>query len=372
MLLSATHPAWWHAASMPPSHCTLWSLALGDIHLGVFLTQPHMLAQSLQGSPCAAPLLAWCQASLESTVRGSAAWQQVGSWVDRSLVPVEIQQWLQPAGWEGTLCGSCHQSTAKFQHEEKSLVCGEGLAPLSSTTPLAMVTPSLPLPQPSAPQPPPPAIRAEPSTHPTAVPTAARHQLSTPIPPAPHLGFAPAVDEGTDGVVGASAAHVEVCPVPGLDQADEVAALPLGSRGERVNPSTGAVDCGGAMLVWAWDGMGHWMACGMGQHGSGVGMGHELASWRAQPWLVRGSSMGSLASYLPRKLSRTCLAGTEWVTEHCNTLECHPISTWLYMLGDGFCRVGHRDMNPPPVPATSPTPLPEGGFMVTTHVAVLA
>lgn len=140
--LSATHPAWWHAASMPLSHCTLWSLALGDIHLGVFLTQPHMLAQSLQGSPCAAPLLAWCQASLESTVRGSAAWQQVGSWVDRSLVPVEIQQWLQPAGWEGTLCGSCHQSTAKFRHEEKSLVCGEGLAPLSSTTPLAMVTPN--------------------------------------------------------------------------------------------------------------------------------------------------------------------------------------------------------------------------------------
>lgn len=58
----------------------------------------------------------------------------------------------------------------------------------------------------------------------------ARHKLSTLIPPTPHLGFAPTVDKGADGVVGASAAHIEVGPVPGLDQADEVATLPLGSR----------------------------------------------------------------------------------------------------------------------------------------------
>lgn len=50
-------------------------------------------------------------------------------------------------------------------------------------------------------------------------------------------------------------------------------------------------------------------------------------SWQAQPWLVGGNSIGSLASYLPRKLSRTCLAGTEWVTGHCNTLKGHPILT---------------------------------------------
>lgn len=92
--LSATHPAWWHAALMPPSHCMLWSLVLGDIHPRVFLTWPHVIAQSLHSSLCAAPVLV----SLESTVRGSVTWQQVGSWVDMSLVPVEIQLWLQPAG----------------------------------------------------------------------------------------------------------------------------------------------------------------------------------------------------------------------------------------------------------------------------------
>lgn len=53
------------------------------------------------------------------------------------------------------------------------------------------------------------------------------------------------------------------------------------------------------LMVGPWDGTGHWKARGMGQNGSGVGMGHEPASQRAQPWLVGRSSIGSLASYLP-------------------------------------------------------------------------
>lgn len=69
--LFATHTAWGHAALVPPSHCTLWSLVLGDIHPGMLLTWPHVMAQSLHGSLCAAPVLA----SLESTVRGSVDWQ---------------------------------------------------------------------------------------------------------------------------------------------------------------------------------------------------------------------------------------------------------------------------------------------------------
>lgn len=72
--------------------------------------------------------------------------------------------------------------------------------------------------------------------------------------------------------------------------------------------------------------------------------------------------MGSLAFYLPRKLSRSCLAGAERVRGHCNTPECHPTSTELSVLGDGFYRAGHRDINPPPVPATSPTPRVHGGY----------
>lgn len=59
------------------------------------------------------------------------------------LVFMEIQQWLQPARWEGTLHGSQHQGPAKaaqFQHGEKSSVCRDGLAPLGSTAPLATVT----------------------------------------------------------------------------------------------------------------------------------------------------------------------------------------------------------------------------------------
>lgn len=171
--LSSTHAAWRYAALMPPSHCTLWSLVLSDIHPGMFLTRPHELAQFLHGPPCAAPVLE----SLESTVRSSAAWQQVGGWVDTSLIPVEIQQWLQPAGWEGTLCGSCRQSTAKFQREEKSSVCGDGLAPLSSTTLLAMVTPSLPLPA---------AFSAQPPQQPAELsqaPTALQSPVAVPAPP---------------------------------------------------------------------------------------------------------------------------------------------------------------------------------------------
>lgn len=61
-----------------------------------------------------------------------------------SLAPAEIQQWLQLARWEGTLRGSlcrCPAGAAQFQHGAESSVCRDGSAPLSSTAPLATVSP---------------------------------------------------------------------------------------------------------------------------------------------------------------------------------------------------------------------------------------
>lgn len=43
------------------------------------------------------------------------------------------------------------------------------------------------------------------------------------------------------------------------------------------------------------------------------------------------------------------------------TLQHPAVPPHLDMLGGGFFRVGYRDMNPTPVPDTSPTPLPGGG-----------
>lgn len=148
----------------------------------------------------------WCSAGHPLHLRRGAG-QPGGGWEDgedSSLMPVEIQQWLQPVGWEGILHGSRRRGpagVAQFQREEKSLVCRGGLAPLSSTAPLATVTPQPALaPQPSAP----PnlltaASRAEPCCaalpHPAAVPRwlrrhcQARHRFSRPHPSRPSPGL---------------------------------------------------------------------------------------------------------------------------------------------------------------------------------------
>lgn len=169
--LSATHPARWHAALMPPSFCTAWSSGLGDTHPGTSLTWPRVPAQPL-------PWLSLCNTGAGVVpgilqirgkgLSGPAAGGKLGG--DTSVTPAEIQRWLQPAGWEGTLPGSWRQG------EEKSSVFRDGSAPLGSTAPLAMV-----IPQPAAahqpsvpPNLPPPAGRAEPCRpglpRPTAVP----------------------------------------------------------------------------------------------------------------------------------------------------------------------------------------------------------
>ena len=88
--------------------------------------------------------------------------------------------------------------------------------------------------------------------------------------------------------------------------------------------------------------------------------------------------MGISTSYSPMKISRTCTAGTEGVAGHHDTLECHPFSAWLQMLphyrgpGGWLFQGRTRDMNPTLMLATSPATATRRGFMVATHVAVLA
>ena len=230
---------------------------------------------------------------------------------DTSLTPVEIQQWLWLVGWEGTSHGSRRRGpagVAQFRREEKSLVCRGGLAPLGSTAPLATVTLQPAITPPTLCPPKPPDTSRQSQAVPrrpltprcsamVAVPAPPGRAPAQPhpIPPTPHLGFAPTVDEGADGVVGAGATHVEVGPVPGLDQADEVAALPLGSRGGGANASkgtgappfplpastpAGAGTTGSSPLAWgrSWGREKAGQGAGRvgGWHGARAGMGHGM------------------------------------------------------------------------------------------------
>lgn len=110
---------------------------------------------------------------------------------------------------------------------------------------------------------------------------------AAPVPPAPHLRFAPAVDEGADGVVGAGAAHVEVGPVPGLDQADEVAALPLGRRGKELGRQKGGRERRLGGWHWAWAGTEHGLVVATGWWWPRAGVGHGFGT----PW-GHGSARG--------------------------------------------------------------------------------
>lgn len=69
--------------------------------------------------------------------------------------------------------------------------------------------------------------------------------------------------------------------------------------------------------------------------------------------------MGSLASYLPRKLSMICMAETEGVAGLC---QCHPILAWLYCRETGAQPFQGRMWGHIPVSSASlqhPPPLSE-------------
>lgn len=69
-----------------------------------------------------------------------------------------------------------------------------------------------------------------------------------------YLRPASSVHVGADGVVGARPTHVQVGPVPRLDQADEVPAFPL-REGARQNP-TGLDTWKGKKTIFFHDGSG--------------------------------------------------------------------------------------------------------------------
>lgn len=109
----------------------------------------------------------------------------------------------------------------------------------------------------------------------------------------------------------------------------------------------------------------------MGLHGPGAGMGHEPANWRAQPWLVGGSSMGTWPS--------TCLKALQdlpgWNRMGDRTLQ-HPgapphLDTAVHARGWLFqSRI--QGYESPFSARHQPHSTTRKGFMVVTYIAVLA
>lgn len=138
-------------------------------------------------------------------------------------------------------------------------------------------------------------------------------------------------------------------------------------------------------LAQSWVGMGQWVGMGhrslwnMGRHGPRAGMlehpalagsgkqGGELGFRLAHEALQDQPGWGRRGGGTPQHPGVSLHPGTAANAAALQGTQGTPGDP-----GGSFSRVGHEDTNPPPVLATTPCPATGRGFMVATHVAVLA